>query len=448
MFCTATQFKKTACILFAAMLSNAGLAVSATTPGSLTFSNLPLVTLTGASEPAIAIAGNGTIAISALQWFPAGSPFGSALWTGPSGTTPVFRGVLDSDLQNPGKLVLGGLDADVDIGSTGALHATTALASLNPSFDLVQTGVSAIRCPSLANLDGCVKQILDPTATDRPFITSSGLQVYISYRTENSQIRVWRSDDDGLTWRHVADPVTGQGDITAGALRNNILGPVVADSSRGNLYQIYASGENGNDKIFFQFNHIFVGRSTDRGEHWAVSPVYSAPAGTALDNVFPFLGVDPVTGKVYAVWSDGQTLSFSASSDQGISWSAAVRVNVAPATTAIFPAVTAYNGTVDVVYYGALSGNDATAIWNVYMAQTADDGASFQQSQVSNSSNHTGAICTRGGICNATRNLLDLFEVAIDPLSGRAAIAYVDDTLTKTSAGRPLPQVVLARQNP
>src|SRR5882724_1176588 len=36
------------------------------------------------------------------------------------------------------------------------------------------------------------------------------------------------------------------------------------------------------------------------------------------------------------------------------------------------------------------------------------------------------------------RNLVDLFEVAIDPLNGRAAIAYVDDTLT-SSGGSPLP---------
>jgi hypothetical protein len=300
----------------------------------------------------------------------------------------------------------------------------------------------------LSTLDGCVKQILDPTITDRPFITSSGSQVYISYRTENAQIRVWRSDDDGLTWQHAADPVTGQGSITAAALGNNLLGPIVADASRGNVYQIFAAGDDANAKTFFQFNNIFVARSVDRGEHWTLSLVYSAPPGVSLVNVFPFLSVDRVTGKVYAVWSDAQNVSFSASTDQGLSWSAAVPVNTSPVSTGIFPAVASYNGTVDVVYYGTPSGNDATALWNVYMAQTTDDGASFQQSKASNSSNHIGPICTRGGACNPTRDLLDLFEIAIDPLNGLAAIAYADDTLTKTSAGLPLPQIVLARQNP
>ena len=103
----------------------------------------------------------------------------------------------------------------------------------------------------------------------------------------------------------------------------------------------------------------------------------------------------------------------------------------------------------DLVYYGttASSKDDTTAVWNVYLAQTTNDGASFQQSLVSNTSNHTGVICTRGVACApGTRTLLDLFKVAIDPENGKAAIIYTDDTLSKTSSGAPLPQVVLAQQ--
>ncbi len=125
-------------------------------------------------------------------------------------------------------------------------------------------------------------------------------------------------------------------------------------------------------------------------------------------------------------------------------------MNLAPATTALFPWVAAYNGTVDVVYYGTPApSNDASAVWNTYLAQTSNDGASFAQSKVSNTSNHTGVICTNGtGCASGTRNLLDLFEVAINPQNGRAAIIYTDDTITKTSSGAPLPQIVLAQQNP
>jgi hypothetical protein len=94
----------------------------------------------------------------------------------------------------------------------------------------------------------------------------------------------------------------------------------------------------------------------------------------------------------------------------------------------------------------------------VYLAQTTDDGASFTQSLVSNSSNHTGVVCTGGTSCGpGTRNLLDLFQVAIDHQNGKAAVIYTDDTLTTTTdttsfsclPGQtvcPLPQAVLAQQ--
>ena len=106
------------------------------------------------------------------------------------------------------------------------------------------------------------------------------------------------------------------------------------------------------------------------------------------------------------------------------------------------------SGTADVVYYGTTSAtNGSGAVWNVYLAQTTDSGASFTQSLVSNKSNHTGVICTQGTGCAAgTRNLLDLFQVGIDPLNDLAAIVYVDDTLTTDPAGNPLPQTVLAQQ--
>ena len=56
--------------------------------------------------------------------------------------------------------------------------------------------------------------------------------------------------------------------------------------------------------------------------------------------------------------------------------------------------------------------------------------------------NSFGGISCQPG----TRNLLDLFQVAIDPQNGKSAIIYTDDTLTKDSSGNPLPQVVLAQQ--
>lgn len=419
-------------------------ALLSATPGNLAFNNTPLILPDGASEPAIAIAAGGATALTALSW----QQNFTNLWTGSFGKTPDYKGAIDSKLQQVSKAVFGGGDADVDIGSTGTIHATTLVFLVNPTFQTFQLGVSAI---TIKNGD-TTAQIIDTAGADRPWITSDGPHVWISYHDagNSSLVHVQRSDDDGLTWHRVGDPIPGQGTATGDATFNNSAGPIVADPSTHNLYVVYAAGQPGIQKgTSATFNNIYVARSTDLGVTWTTTLVYHAPLFTALNNVFPSLAVDPTNGKLYATWSDGQTVSLAASSDRGAHWSPATAVNAAPATTAIFPWVAAYGGTVDVVYYAttAASDEDPTAVWNVYLAQKAQGGTDFTQSKVSDTPNHVGVICTSGTACGpGTRNLLDLFEVAIDPDNGLAGVIYTDDTRTQTPSGAPLPQVVLAYQ--
>jgi len=414
---------------------------------TLSFTNTPLLRPEGSSEPAISVGLDGTTALSGLSW----TQFFTNVWNGPFGSTPVFQGQIDAHI---GKSIGGG-DADIDLGTTGTLHATTLVFFFNPTFNAVQLGVSAITC-SNANTSNdfasCKAQILDQTQSDRQWVTSDGARVYISYHDAGSStlIHVQRSDDDGFTFKRVGDPVVAQGRATADATFNNDQGPIVADPVTHNVYDVYAAGEPGIQKATTAtFNNIFVSRSTDLGKSWTANQVFSAPLFTALNNVFPSLAVDPANGTLYAVWSDAHTVSLSRSSDQGTTWSRALVVSSAPAATAVFPWVAALNGTVDVVFYGtnASSKDDPGAVWNVYLAQSTNGGASFQQAQVTAHPNHVGVICTNGtGCARGTRNLLDLFEVTIDPVSGRTGIIYTDDTLTKQANGSPLPQVVLAQQ--
>ncbi len=432
--------------------------LASTIPGSLTFSNTPLLRPEGDSEPEISVAANGTMAIVGLQWLFNPSFFGTHLWTGAVGSTPTFQGLIDAALQQPGKAVFGSEDADVDFGSTGTLHATTLIALVNPQFNNAQFGVSAIACPNATSrafsIAGCTEQIIDTGGADRSWITSDASHVYISYHDSgnSSLIHVQRSDDDGFTWQPVGDPIVGQDRATADATFNNDQGKIIADPVTHNVYDIYIAGQPGIQKATTAtFNNVFVSRSTDMGKTWTANLVFHAPLFTALNNIFPALAVDPVTGKLYAAWSDAHTIGFSSSSDQGSHWTPAVTVNIALAKTAVFPWISAYGGTVDVVYYAttANSKDDPSAVWNVYVAQTISDGASFAQSLVSNTPNHVGVVCTNGVACAAgTRNLLDLFQVAIDPLNGHAVVIYTDDTLTKDSSGAPLPQIVLAQQEP
>jgi hypothetical protein len=431
-----------------------------------TFTIAPLLLPNGSSEPEIAIGGDGTTAMVSLQWLFDPAQFGTDLWSGLFGATPVFQGVVDNMLQHPGKAVFGAGDADIDIGSTGRVHVTTLIFLLKP-INGAQLGVSAITCPSPVAgslpVASCTRQIIDTTQSDRPWITSDGRHVYISYHDSgrSSLIHVQRSDDDGFTWTRVGDPVVGQGKTTGFATFNNIQGNLAADPQTHDVFDIYAAGETGVLKAHtFTPNHIIVSRSTDMGKSWTANIAFAAAPGTSLGNIFPALAVDPTNGNLYAVWSDGHTVRFASSSDQGSHWTAPLTVSSAPATTAIFPWVAAYNGIVDVVYYGTRSASnlDPAADWHVYIAQLS--GGSFTQTEVNASPNHHGVVCTGGTGCGpGTRNLLDLFQVAIDPVVGKAAIIYTDDTLrTSNSANNfaclpmqappcPLPQAVLAQEN-
>ena len=428
-------------------------ASGATAKGGLSFENTPLLRPDGTSEPEIRVRSDGTMGIVGLSW----QQFFTHLWSGPFGSTPTFRGEVDSALQLPGpREVFGGGDADVDLASTGALHATTLIFITPPTLKHFQLGVSAITCPQptasgFAVPADCTSDIIDTAGADRSWITSDWPVVYISYHDAGNStlIHVQRSEDDGLTWRNVGDPVVGQGETTGDATFNNTQGPIIADPSTHNVYDVYAVGQAGIQKATSaSFNNIVVSRSTDGGLSWTASLVFHAPLFTALNHVFPALAVDSGTGKVYVAWSDAHTVSFASSSDQGATWSPAVAVNVSPANTAVFPWLAARNGTVDLVYYAtsASSKDDPSAVWNVYLAQTTD-GQTFTQSLVSNTPNHVGIVCTNGIGCQpGTRNLLDLFQVAIDPLNGKAAVVYTDDTITTDSSGKPLPQMVLAQQ--
>jgi hypothetical protein len=430
----------------------ATIAVPAVTHGApsskLNFTNIPLLRPDGNSEPELSIGADGTVVYVGLSW----TQFFTNTWKGSFGQTPVFLGTIDAALANN---VGGGGDADVDIGSTGTLHASTLIFFFNPVSRITQLGVSAITCPNADtsnNFANCKAQIIDTTQADRQWITSDGPHVYISYHDSGSSslIHVQRSDDDGFTFHKVADPITGHDGTTGNSTFNNDQGKLIADSFSHNLYTVWASGVSGLQKgTTANFNNIYVTVSKDRGLTWTPHLVFSGTVNVGLNNVFPALAVDPVSGTLYAGWSDAHNVFISKSTDQGISWSTPIVVNASPANTAVFPWIAARGSTVDYGYYGttASSKNDASAVWNVYMSQSTNAGASFTQAVVSSHPNHVGVICTQGIACRpGTRNLLDLFQDAIDPQNGKAAIIYTDDTLTTTSSGAPLPQVVAAFQ--
>jgi len=435
-----------------------------TSNGVLNFSNTPLLQPLGDTEPDITIGADGTIVVAVLSWSGLinGASGSTNLWKGPFGQTPVFQGAVDASIANE---VAGGQEADVDLGSTGTLHVTSIVAFFNQITRVNYYGVAAIACPNADtsnNFAQCKAQIIDKSISSiysaGVWITSDGPHVYISYQKGGGGlIQVQRSDDDGFTWDAVGDPIVGNGGVTANSSFNNEQGKIVADPKTHNVYAVFVSGVAGLQKAKnANHNNIYVSRSTDMGLTWTPNLVFSAPVNVALNNRFPSLAVDTTSGSLYAAWSDAQHVFLSTSTDQGSTWSQPLAVNVAPADTAVFPWLAAYDGRVDLVYYGTTSSSasDTSAVWNVYMAQTSDGGATFVQTLVTSHPNHVGGICTPfGAPCpsfgvDVTRDLYRYFQVAIDSRTGLAAIAYTDDTLTTTSTGSPLPQIALAQQMP
>ena len=418
-------------------------------PGLVT---APHANQSGNSEPAIDFGGPGnTMAVDGLGWL----PFQVDLWKGHFGDTPpAFFGAMDTLLpvNGAGRLNLGDGDADVEVTSAGTLLLADLDIIFNHALNNAQLGVSVTRCPATATgPGGCTSSLIDKAGADREWITTNGTNAWLSYHDSvaSSLIRVWRSTNDGLTWSRVSSPIPGQGSVTGDSTFNNSIGPIVADPHTGNVYQPFTAGEAGIQKgTSAAFNNVYVSRSTDGGLTWTPHLVFHAPLFTDLANFWPALAVDPSNGNLYVAWTDRHGVKVSSSSNGGDSWS--VPVTVSTATTTVMPAIAALNGKVDVVYYGssAASTNDPTAVWNTYDSQFKNGAWSI--GTVSNTPNRVGRVCLQGSACTADRELLDLFEVAEDPGTGKAAVIYTDttiDTWTFQGLTHQLPEIVLAYEN-
>jgi len=389
------------------------------------------------------------MAVDGLAWL----PFQVNLWKGSFGSTPSYFGAMDTSLpiHGAGRVKVGDGDADVEITAAG----TTLLADLDvifgPGGKFSQLGVSVTRCPAGASGPAdCTTSILDQAGADREWITSLGSTVWVAYHDakNSSIIRVKKSTDDGRTWHSSGSPLTGLGNVTAGSTFNNSLGPIVADPTTGFVFESFAAGEPQTKCCSGNYNNIYVSRSTDGGAHYTTSLVFHAPPFTRLNNFWPSLAVDPLTGSVWTSWTDLHGMWVSSSTDHGSTWSTPTLVS--SIQTTVMPWIAARGGKVDAVYYGstAASTDDPTAVWNTFDSQLS--GGTWTVKQVSNTPNRVGRVCLEGSACTADRELLDLFEVAEDPISGKAAVIYTDttkNTWTQNGVTHELPEIVLAFEN-
>src|SRR5260221_1226840 len=165
-----------ACVAAAVTFAN-------TSTGNLNFTNTALLRPDGSSEPELRVRADGTMGMVALSW----ENFVTHLWSAPFGGTATFRGEVDSALQITGqRQVFGGGDADVELASTGTLHATTLVFITPPTLTTSQLGVSAITCtgftPSAPSIPaGCKSPIIDTAGPARLRQTLARCPDFISY---------------------------------------------------------------------------------------------------------------------------------------------------------------------------------------------------------------------------------------------------------------------------
>ena len=297
--------------------------------------------------------------------------------------------------------------------------------------------------------------VADPKLNSAGFAT-----IFMSYHDVSvGNIEVSISIDGGQTYVQ-SGPLINSSDVPVAqwtsANAGNELGNIVArrdSSGKLTLYSIFQTADSEADAIAqniagtTNFNRVYeaVGTVTDTGAvptvAWRNYQIFRGPLGARFNRIFPVTTVDSA-GRVYAIWCDGNTV-FTKISPNGIDWSAPVVQIANPAgnNTAIMPwAQAGRAGIADVVFYGAHGGSgaqpnpqdDPNNVWNVYMAQTIDGGASWTVSKASDHDIHKGPICIDGLGCNTSmparnRTLLDFFQVSIDPTNGAADISYTDD---------------------
>jgi hypothetical protein len=396
--------------------------------GGITFSNsIPLKAPTTLrdGEPSNRTDFAGNAYVGAIRGFPAGvdvwrfdlNPLSPSF--DPNMRVPIYRGQPDAFSPAATEAELGGDGGgDIDLAvpfslPPGQSQPTLSFCSLIAAN--ISTGNSTDRAATfqknpIGNGTGGV--IVD----DRQWQEFLGnTTVYMWYRTLQPAVtQIQRSDDSGLTFGPA---------VTAGTTTQ--VGPIDVHQSDG---VVYAGTSQGT---------VVVGTPASLGvapTSYTVTQAATDPNGVAhLFFVTKVADDGTPNGTVYVCYSNDTDILLQHSTDKGVTWSLPVRVNNVGTNTNVFPWMETgpTPGSVGIVWFGTVGGNDDNAEWRVYYAQSFDatsNTPTFRLAQVTEPEHiiHAANI-SEGGLTGANnRNLIDYFQVSFDP-QGAAVIAYTDD---------------------
>jgi hypothetical protein len=356
-----------------------------------------------------------------------GVPAGTDLWYfdlqrgsptyDPHMRKPIYRG------QPDGFLVDENNSASVGADGGGDIDLAVGFGPTNPAplaaVSLVAANISAMR-----SHDAGGSFTLNPVGSSVPIDDRQWIEayrdgsidaVYLYYRTISVPVNhfIQRSDDGGLTY----GPPVFVG-------FNGQTGYIDVDQKDGT---VYASRQTGSTVT------VAVGVPPGPGlAPLSYTDHIAATDASGVNNLFAPVKV-AADGTAYVTYSNGRHIYLVHSVDKGKTWSPPVRVSDGPETvTSLFPWIEtgALPGSVAIVWYGTNSPtNTDDADWHVFFAQSLnakDSAPTFTQVIASDHVIHGSNISTGGLLGAANRNLLDYFNVSIDP-TGAAVIAYTDD---------------------
>jgi hypothetical protein len=234
-----------------------------------------------------------------------------------------------------------------------------------------------------------------------------------------------RSTDGGATWEPARRFSSNANLFTIG---NQV---VVLPNGTVIDFTDYSTG-SGNQGANHDWKAVF--RSTDHGATWTPKPITIATveevAHRIPDGSFPVraggddIAVDPVSGALYAVWTDGRfndgshnDIVLSKSSDGGLTWSAPLKVSGNPS------GVDAHTPSVEV----NASGQVAVA-WYDYRNDVGGDTAS--------STDYWNAISSNGGATWAEQRLTSAsFDISKAPVAPASRGYFLGDYMGLASRG-------------
>ena len=422
------QYNGTATIASAATASPPPMRTANYINGGITFSNsvpikAPVALRDGEPSNRTDFAGNAYV--GGIRGFPAGvdlwrfdlNPLSPSF--DPNMRVPIYRGQPDAFSPAATEAELGGDGGgDIDLAvpfslPSGQSQPTLAFSSLIAAN--ISTGNSIDRGASFQKNpvgNGTGGVIVD----DRQWEEFLGnTSVYIWYRTLQPAVtQIQRSDDGGQTFGAA---------VTAGTTTQ--VGPIDVHQATG---VVYAGTSQGT---------VAVGTPAGVGlppASYTVTQAATDPNGVAhLFFVTKVADDGTPNGTVYVCYSNDQDILLKHSTDKGATWSDPVRVNNVGTNSNVFPWMETgpTPGSVGIVWFGTAGGNDDTAEWRVYYAQSfnaSSNNPTFREVQVTEPEHiiHAANI-SEGGLTGANnRNLIDYFQVSFDP-QGAAVVAYTDD---------------------